>query len=417
MPNARARCATSWPMRPRPAMPSVLPRNSVPRNRFFSHFADFIARSAAGTDRASASISAQACSATLMLLAPGALTTRMPRLLAASTSTLSTPVPARAMIRRRGAASISRASTFVALRTSNASASATSAASASGVRPDRASISQPDSARSRSREEAGRSSATTMRIGRVGRVGRVGQVSRVGGQVATTEVAFDPPRPPGPPDLLDSVGRERADVVDDVPHLMRRHLPSEGFHASVLDPVWDDDEDFAVGRAVLPLGVDEIRGLRVQLLAHRAVAFAGIAVTAGTLLVVDLFAGGDRRRVGGDRILDRGRGRVAVGAAFGVRRRMLMLLRWICREPDRDGDGERHGCERVANDGTHRSTLLRFCKYNPPVLHIAPTHAVDRPAVVQTAKSFETPRDSGVNSACFPQSFPQSSRKSSAPDR
>ena len=50
--------------------------------------------------RASASISAQACSATLMLLAPGALTTRMPRALAAATSTLSTPVPARAMIRR-----------------------------------------------------------------------------------------------------------------------------------------------------------------------------------------------------------------------------------------------------------------------------------------------------------------------------
>ena len=50
--------------------------------------------------RASASISAQACSATLMLLAPGALTTRMPRALAAATSTLSTPVPARAMMRR-----------------------------------------------------------------------------------------------------------------------------------------------------------------------------------------------------------------------------------------------------------------------------------------------------------------------------
>ena len=44
-----------------------------------------------------------------MLLAPGALTTRMPRALAASTSTLSTPVPARAMMRRLGAASSSAA--------------------------------------------------------------------------------------------------------------------------------------------------------------------------------------------------------------------------------------------------------------------------------------------------------------------
>ena len=60
--------------------------------------------------RASASISAQACSATLMLLAPGALTTRMPRALAAATSTLSTPVPARATIRSCGAAASSVAS-------------------------------------------------------------------------------------------------------------------------------------------------------------------------------------------------------------------------------------------------------------------------------------------------------------------
>ena len=42
-----------------------------------------------------------------MLFAPGALTTRMPRALAASTSTLSTPVPARAMTRSLGAASSS----------------------------------------------------------------------------------------------------------------------------------------------------------------------------------------------------------------------------------------------------------------------------------------------------------------------
>ena len=103
---------------------------------FFSQRPSFIARSAAGTDRASASISAHACSATLMLFAPGELTTRMPRALAASTSTLSTPVPARATMRRCGAASSSCASTFVALRTSSASASARSAASAAGWRPD-----------------------------------------------------------------------------------------------------------------------------------------------------------------------------------------------------------------------------------------------------------------------------------------
>jgi hypothetical protein len=49
-------------------------------------------------------MSATASSATLMLLAPGAFMTTMPRVLAAGTSTLSTPVPARAMTRSFGAA-------------------------------------------------------------------------------------------------------------------------------------------------------------------------------------------------------------------------------------------------------------------------------------------------------------------------
>ncbi len=164
MSNARARCATSWPMRPRPATPSVFPRSSLPRKRLLSQRLSFMARSAAGTERARDSISAQVCSATLMLLAPGALTTRMPRALAASTSTLSTPVPARAMIRSFGAADRRLAVTVVALRTSSASASARSWASVAAVLPVRASTSQPPSARSNSSAEAGRSSATTIFI-------------------------------------------------------------------------------------------------------------------------------------------------------------------------------------------------------------------------------------------------------------
>ena len=87
-------------------MPSVLPRSSTPANFFFSHLRAFIAASAAGRWRASASICAIASSATLMLLAPGAFITMMPRALAASRSTLSTPVPARAMTRSDGAAAI-----------------------------------------------------------------------------------------------------------------------------------------------------------------------------------------------------------------------------------------------------------------------------------------------------------------------
>ena len=53
--------------------------------------------SATGIIRASASMNAIESSATLMLLAPGAFMTTMPRSVAVGTSTLSTPVPARAM--------------------------------------------------------------------------------------------------------------------------------------------------------------------------------------------------------------------------------------------------------------------------------------------------------------------------------
>ena len=38
--KARARFTTSRPMLPRPTMPSVLPRSSLPRNFFFSHLPD-----------------------------------------------------------------------------------------------------------------------------------------------------------------------------------------------------------------------------------------------------------------------------------------------------------------------------------------------------------------------------------------
>ena len=129
IPNAAARRATSCPIRPRPASPSVLSRTSSPRNFFFSHFPCFMAASAADRCRAIASIRPTVSSATLTLFAPGAFITTMPRALAAGTSTLSTPVPARAITFSCGAAAIRAAVTFVALRTTSAAASVRSAAS------------------------------------------------------------------------------------------------------------------------------------------------------------------------------------------------------------------------------------------------------------------------------------------------
>ena len=63
----------------------------------------------------------------------GALTTMTPRAVASLTSTLSRPIPARAMTLSRGAAASASASTCVALRMSTASASARAGSSARPV--------------------------------------------------------------------------------------------------------------------------------------------------------------------------------------------------------------------------------------------------------------------------------------------
>ena len=66
--------------------------------------------------RASASSSAIVCSAAVTTFDSGALATTIPRLVAASTSTLSTPTPARPITRSRSARSIRSAVIFVAER-------------------------------------------------------------------------------------------------------------------------------------------------------------------------------------------------------------------------------------------------------------------------------------------------------------
>ena len=75
--------------------PSVLPVISTPMKRFFSHLPAWVEASASGICRASASISAIACSAVVIELPNGVFITMMPRAVAAGMSTLSTPMPAR----------------------------------------------------------------------------------------------------------------------------------------------------------------------------------------------------------------------------------------------------------------------------------------------------------------------------------
>ena len=133
MPNARARWATSTPTRPRPTTPSVLPWSSTPSHRDRFQLPPRRSRSACGMLRAWASSSAIVCSAAESTFDCGALTTITPRRVAAATSTLSRPMPARPTTTRSAPASSTSAVTCVALRTISAAAPCTASSSCVGA--------------------------------------------------------------------------------------------------------------------------------------------------------------------------------------------------------------------------------------------------------------------------------------------
>ncbi len=116
MPKPRARSATSWPMRPKPMMPSVFSYSSTPLYFDRSQAPPMSEACAWGTLRASAVSSAIVCSAAVITFDWGALATTIPRRVAASTSTLSTPTPGAADRRRLSAFAITSAVSLVAER-------------------------------------------------------------------------------------------------------------------------------------------------------------------------------------------------------------------------------------------------------------------------------------------------------------
>src|ERR687892_436089 len=119
------------PTRPSPTIPRVLPCSSTPWNRSRSHLPERRAASARGTFRAEARMSASVCSAADRMFDWGAFTTITPRRVAASTSTLSRPIPALAITFRFEPASMTLASTFVWDRTTSASKEGIASASPS----------------------------------------------------------------------------------------------------------------------------------------------------------------------------------------------------------------------------------------------------------------------------------------------
>ncbi len=129
------RWATRAPMRPRPTTPRVFSASSTPVYLLRFHSPFFNAALACGMLRAVATIRPQASSAAVTMLEVGALTTMTPALVAAETSTLSRPTPARATTLSFLAAAMASASTLVAERTRIASTSAMAGSSSARSAP------------------------------------------------------------------------------------------------------------------------------------------------------------------------------------------------------------------------------------------------------------------------------------------
>src|SRR5437868_1086700 len=104
---------------------------------------DFRLLLACGIERASEMSNAIVCSAVVIVLPSGAFITTMPRIVAAETSILSTPTPARPITRRLLVESSRSAVTLVSLRTISPSLSASASRNSAGANPVRFSTTKP----------------------------------------------------------------------------------------------------------------------------------------------------------------------------------------------------------------------------------------------------------------------------------
>ena len=127
--------ATAPPTLPMPTRPRVLPSSSEPEKLFLSQAPAFMEASARGISRARANIRPTASSAAASALPPGVFSTRIRRSVAAFTSMLSTPAPARPITFSDFPASIICRLACVAERTTSPTASPTAAARSAGGSP------------------------------------------------------------------------------------------------------------------------------------------------------------------------------------------------------------------------------------------------------------------------------------------
>ena len=116
IPKDRHRFKTSRPILPKPTIPNVLFRSSVPTRACRFHSPSFIPKSPAVILRDKVNIIAIVCSAAEKVFTSGVFITTTPHLVATGISILSKPTPARAITLRFSAFSIILAVTLVPLR-------------------------------------------------------------------------------------------------------------------------------------------------------------------------------------------------------------------------------------------------------------------------------------------------------------
>ncbi len=116
-------------------MPRVFLKSSMPEKLFRSHWPAFIEAAACGTGRAPQRMWVKVSSAVAMVLPEGVFITTTPRSVAASTSMLSTPTPARPTTWSLGAAAMTSRVILVSERTAMACTSLTSSSSLAGEEP------------------------------------------------------------------------------------------------------------------------------------------------------------------------------------------------------------------------------------------------------------------------------------------
>jgi hypothetical protein len=83
--------------------------------------------------------------------------------------------------------------------------------------------------------------------------------------------------------LFRGEGWEVADKKDQLPTIFRWAMPTEGGHTGEANAIFNDPEDFTVGK-ILSFGFSEIGRLRIKATSHHGVTTSVVTVTNGAMV-------------------------------------------------------------------------------------------------------------------------------------